>query len=231
MLRYLMLQRCPWLRLLFNTSLSFVLSSHPRYGSFLPKHIHVASGKNIPQCWLAVSFFLLSSRSYTCTYFLSRTSHRTTLHRDRLTSHSTAFEFVQPLLSTQQDPEQPSPAMLTTLITFLTASSLLSVRGATLPQAINSTSLVSLGDGRPGTHEGPSNCEFVNWMDPDDSCMCFGGDGGDYGIDRGYMIDAIIKACNELTGGIGEPVAVYGRDIGLVGGECEMPTSSCVDSS
>lgn len=105
--------------------------------------------------------------------------------------------------------------MLVSLITFLVAIFVLDVSGGTLPQIVNSTSLTTLGDG-------PSKCNWIYFSDPNDSCICFGGKGGDYGIDRGYMIDAIIQACNELTGGVGEAVAVYGRDEGLVGGERDI---------
>ena len=108
--------------------------------------------------------------------------------------------------------------MLIALITLLIASFALSVSGTTLYPVVNSTSLTSLGD-RPSRHEGPTNCLYTNWMDPPDSCMCFDDSEDTYGIDRAYMIDAINQACNEFTGGVGEPVAVYGRADGLVGGE------------
>lgn len=54
-----------------------------------------------------------------------------------------------------------------------------------------------------------------------DHCFCFGDVG--YGVDRHWIIDAINFSCGEMTGGIGDPVSVYGLSEEYRNGKSHSP--------
>lgn len=104
------------------------------------------------------------------------------------------------------------------LITFLLAALAMSVSGISIPSNNTTSSRPANATMQKDAPQTAQNCDLLTFNY--DSCSCFAGlRDGTYGVDRSLMIDAIIFACDEFTGGIGDPVSVYGLGEGLTRGK------------
>lgn len=85
----------------------------------------------------------------------------------------------------------------------------------------NGTSLVvRQGLGQPEDDGIISAAEYTPCQIPGNNgfmkkCYCFLDLENLWGIDRAYLVTAIDQACEYFTGGIGEPVSVYGQGEGM----------------